>query len=126
MSEQYIARVPERIWGEGRPPNARQWSSEFNMASWIRLTRGAGPVELRVYHRDEGGDHVTPVDTVDASGHESALLSGVVQLRFEGRVDEVRVGVRLGSDGMRYEVDELFMQRRDSALSQDNKLISNF
>lgn len=126
MNEQRIARVPQRIWSEGRPASARHWSSEFNMASWIRLTGVGGHMELVVRHRDEAGEHVTTVDSVDAGGQESALLSGVVRLRFQGRVEEVDVHLKLAGETMRYEVDELFMQRRDSAVGRENKLISNF
>lgn len=126
MNEQRIARVPQRIWAEGRPANARNWASEFNMASWIRLTGVGGHMELLIRHRDDAGEHVTSVDGVDAGGQESALLSGVVRLQFQGRVEEVEVYLNLAGETMRYEVDELFMQRRDSALGRENKLISNF
>lgn len=126
MNERCIARVPQRIWAEGRPEQARHWESEFNMASWIRLTGMGGRLELIVRHRDEAGDHETAVDAAEAAGQESALLSGMVRLRFQGRVEEVNVHLKLAGETMRYEVDELFMQRRDSALGRENKLISNF
>jgi len=126
MNEQRIARVPQRIWSEGRPANARNWESEFNMASWIRLTGAGGHMELLIRYRDDGGEHVTRVDSVEAGGQESALLSGVVRLRFQGRVEGVDIYLKLAGETMRYEVDELFMQRRDSALGREMKLISNF
>lgn len=126
MNEDCIARVPQQIWAEGRPEKARRWVSEFNMASWIRLTGMGGRLELVVRHRDEAGEHETPVDATEAAGQESALLSGMVRLKFQGRVDEVNVHLRRAGETMRYEVDELFMQRRDSALGRGNKLISNF
>jgi hypothetical protein len=126
MNEQRLARVPQRIWAEGRPANARNWASEFNMASWVRLTGVGGQMELVVRHRDDAGEHVTTVDSVEAGGQESALLSGVVRLTFQGRVENVEVHLKLAGETMRYEVDELFMQRRDSSAGRDNKLISNF
>lgn len=126
MSEKTLARVPQRIWAEGRPNGVRHWESEFNMASWVRVTGGGGRLELLVRHTDEAGEHVTPVDVAEVVGHESALLSGVVRLRFQGKVDQVQVGLRLANDAMHYQVDELFMQRRDSGLGRDQKLISNF
>lgn len=126
MTEQRIARVPQRIWADGRPARARNWESEFNMASWIRLTGLGGQVELVIRHRDEAGEHVTPVDSVDAGSQESVLLSGVVRLRFQGRVEEVDVDVKAAGETLRYEVDELFMQRRQSVSGRENKLISNF
>lgn len=126
MSEKTIARVPQRIWAEGRPNSARHWESEFNMASWVRVTGGSGRLELLVRHTDEAGEHVTAVDATEVAGHDSALLSGVVRLRFQGRVEQVRVDLRLGNDAMHYQVDELFMQRRNSGLGRDMKLISNF
>jgi hypothetical protein len=126
MNEQCIARVPQRIWSEGRPEKARRWQSEFNIASWIRVTALGGHLELVVHHRDDAGEHETSVDSVRVSGQESALLSGMVNLRFQGRVEEVSVLLRYDNEDLRYEVDELFMQRRDSALGQQNKLISNF
>lgn len=126
MSEQCIARVPHRIWAEGRPDNARRWQTEFNIASWVRLTALGGRLEMVIRHRDEAGEHVTAVDDAEVAGQESALLSGVVRLAFQGRVEEVTVCLKLGNADLRYEVDELFMQRRDSALGQQNKLISNF
>jgi microcompartment protein CcmK/EutM len=126
MTEQRIARVPQRIWADGRPAQARNWESEFNMASWIRLTGLGGQVQLVIRHRDEAGEHVTPVDSVDAGSQESVLLSGVVRLRFQGRVEEVDVDVKAADETLRYEVDELFMQRRQSVSGRENKLISNF
>ncbi len=126
MNEQRLARVPQRIWAEGRPANARNWASEFNMASWVRLTGVGGHMELVIRHRDDAGEHVTSVDSVDAGSQESALLSGVVRLNFQGRVEEVEIHLKLAGETMGYEVDELFMQRRDSAMGRENKLISNF
>jgi microcompartment protein CcmK/EutM len=126
MTEQRIARVPQRIWADGRPAQARNWESEFNMASWIRLTGLGGQVQLVIRHRDEAGEHVTPVDSVDAGSQESVLLSGVVRLRFQGRVEEVDVDVKAADETLRYEVDELFMQRRQAVSGRENKLISNF
>lgn len=126
MNEQRIARVPQRIWAEGRPDHAGSWESEFNMASWIRLTGVGGQMELVIRHRDEAGEHVTLVDRTDAGSQESALLSGVVRLRFQGRVEAVEVHLRPSGETMGYEVDELFMQRRDSVVGRESKLISNF
>lgn len=126
MTEKFIARVPQRIWEEGRPPGARSWQSEFNIASWLRLAGRGGQVELVVRHFDDAGEHVTSVDSARAAGHDSVLLAGVVRLRFQGSVEQVQVSLLLSDAALSYEVDELFMQRRDSMLGRDEKLISNF
>jgi len=126
MNEQRLARVPQRIWAEGRPANARHWTSEFNLASWVRLTGAGGRTELLIRHRDDAGEHVTSVDGAEAVGQDSTLLSGMVRLNFQGQVEEVEIWLKLAGETMSYEVDELFMQRRDSAVDRENKLISNF
>lgn len=126
MSEQCVARVPRRIWAEGCPDNARHWQTQFNVASWIRMTALGGRLEMIIRHRDEAGEHVTTVDSAEVAGQASALLSGVVRLAFQGRVEEVSVCLKLDRVDVRYEVEELFMQRRNSALEQQAKLISNF
>lgn len=125
MLEKFIARVPPRIWQEGQPARSRNWESEFNVASWVRMTAGKGRLELIIRHMDEAGDHLTVVDASESAGHDSALLAGVVRLRFQGRVEQVQVGLRLAHADMRYQVDELFMQRR-GAVQRQEKLISNF
>lgn len=126
MTEKFVARVPQRIWEEGRPVGARRWESEFNIASWVRLTGKGGRVELVIRHFDDAGEHLTSVDQSVAGGQESVLLAGVARLSFQGAVEQVQVSLRLSHAEMRFQVDELFMQRRDSALGRDEKLISNF
>ena len=56
----------------------------------------------------------------------SALLSGLVRLRFNDSVEQVQVSLRLSDPGMRYVVEELYMQRRGTALRPQDKLISNY
>jgi hypothetical protein len=126
MTEKFVARVPESVWAEGRPAGARSWVAEFNVASWVRVTAAGGRVLMLVRHMDAAGEHESVVDVAQVGGNDSALLSGVVRLRFQGQVEQVQVSLKLSSPDIRYEVDELFMQRRDSALGPDMKLISNF
>ena len=126
MTEKFVATVPQRIWEEGRPAGARSWQSEFNIAAWLRLLGRGGKVELLVRHFDAAGEHVTRVAAATGAGQDSVLLSGMARLRFQGPVEQVQVSLGLSDADITYQVDELFMQRRDSALPRQEKLISNF
>ncbi|EKF74467.1 hypothetical protein A11A3_08600 [Alcanivorax hongdengensis A-11-3] len=126
MIEKFIAKVPTRIWSEGRPPRARQWESEFNVASWVRVGGAAGQVQLVVRYMDDKNDHAVLVDTADVGGDGSALLSGMVRLRFTDAVEQVQISLRLADASMTHIVEELFMQRRGAALRPGDKLISNY
>lgn len=126
MIEKFIAKVPPRIWEEGRPPRMRVWENEFNVAAWIRFMGGPGEATLVIFHIDEAGEHTTPVDSVHVEGDGTALMSGLVRLRFTGQVEQVQVDLQLGDSRRRFLVDELFFQRRGSALRSEDKLISNF
>lgn len=126
MSEKFVALVPQRIWEEGRPGGARFWESEFNIAAWVRLNARGGEAELLIRHFDAAGEHLSRVDAGRAGGEDSMLLAGVVSIRFQGPVEQVQVSLRLPDEDSTFAVDELFMQRRDSVLGRDEKLISNF
>ena len=126
MVAKYIAEIPSRIWAEGRPPKVRAWETQFNVASWVRISGATGDVGLEIRWRDERGDQSVRVDRTEAGGDGSVLLSGMVQLRFSGKVENVNAVLTLGSPSMRFVVDELFMQRRGAQQTVQNKLISNF
>lgn len=126
MIDKFIAKVPARIWEEGRPPRLRIWEGEFNVASWVRVAGATGPVELLLVYKDEAGAHRAKVDMAQIASEGSALLSGMVRLRFTGEVEDVQAVLSLGDAGMRFVVEELYVQRRGSTLSRTDKLISNF
>lgn len=126
MIEKFVAKVPARIWEEGRPPRLRVWEGDYNVAAWVRITGATGPIELRITYSDEAGDHHALVDAAEITSDGSALLSGMVKLRFTGQVEQVQAVLRLGNAGMHFVVEELYVQRRGSALSRTDKLISNF
>lgn len=126
MVQKLVAEVPSRIWGEGKPPRMRVWENEFNVASWIRVSGGNGELALTAFHIDEAGEHMTLIDRTLIDGDGSALMSGLVRLRFTGEVETVQVHLKLGDAAMRFHVDELFFQRRGSNLRREDKLISNF
>ncbi len=126
MIEKMVATVPSRIWAEGKPPRMRVWEAEFNVASWIRVSGGSSELQLVVCHADEEGEHQSLVDRTLIEGEGSALMSGMVRLRFTGEVHAVEIRLRVSDPSVRHKVDELFFQRRGSALSNDDKLISNF
>ncbi|MDF1780939.1 MAG: hypothetical protein P1U67_06540 [Alcanivoracaceae bacterium] len=126
MVQKLVAEVPSRIWGEARPPRMRVWENEFNVASWIRVSGGNGELALTAFHIDEAGEHTTLIDRTLIDGDGSALMSGLVRLRFTGEVELVQVHLKLGDAAMRFHVDELFFQRRGSNLRREDKLISNF
>lgn len=126
MIEKFIAKVPSRIWAEGRPAKVGQWEAEFNVASWVRFAGAAGQVQLVVRYVDNSHDRAVVVDTTEVTGEGSALLSGSILLRLNGEVDQVQVSLRLANPAMNFVVEELFMQRRGSALGASDKLISNF
>lgn len=126
MIEKMVATVPDRIWAEGKPPRMRVWEAEFNVASWIRVSGGNSELLLVVNHTDEDGTHQSLVDRTLIDGDGSALMSGLVRLRFTGEVSGVDIKLKMSDPSVRHQVDELFFQRRGSALSGQDKLISNF
>lgn len=126
MFSRFVAQVPERVWNEGRPPQMRVWENEFNVAGWLRFLGGTGAATLVVVHADEAGEHITEVDHVHINGEGTSLMSGMVRIRFSGKVDQVRVDLQVEDSGQRFLVDELFIQRRGSTLRREDKLISSF
>jgi len=126
MIEKMVATVPGRIWAEGKPARMRVWEAEFNVASWIRVHGGNCELKLLVCHTDESGAHQALVDRTLIDGEGSALMSGLVRLRFTGEVSGVEIRLAMSDPSVRHQVDELFFQRRGSALSNQDKLISNF
>jgi hypothetical protein len=126
MTHKIVAEVPARIWEEGRPPKLRTWETEFNVAGWIKVGGAAGEVALLMCYEDEAGEHICPVDRTVIVGDGSNLMSGLIRLRFTGQVRSVTVQLKLSDPAMRFQVDELFVQRRGSALRREDKLISNY
>jgi hypothetical protein len=126
MIDKVVTDVPARIWEEGRPPKARGWDAEFNVAGWIKVIGARGDVSLMVRHEDEAGEHVCLVDRCAVTGESSSLMSGLIRMKFTGKVSSVQVLLRLSDAAMRFHVDELFVQRRGSALRREDKLISNY
>ena len=126
MIEKFIAKVPSRIWAEGRPGNMKPWEAEFNVASWVRVAGAKGQIQLVVRYVDKRDDRSVLVDKTEVTGEGSALLSGSILLRLNADVEEVQVSLRLANPAMNFVVEELFMQRRGSALGASDKLISNF
>lgn len=126
MIERFVAKVPSRIWSEGRPRQARQWEAEFNVASWVKLAGPVGEVALVVRYLDATEDKTVIVDCAHSDGDTSVLLSGQIMLRLSERVEQVQVSLRFSDAGMTHEVDELFMQRRGAAQNVADKLISNY
>lgn len=126
MIDKHISDVPGRIWEEGRPPKLRVWEAEFNVASWIKVTGATGDVTLLVRYDDESGEHDCVVDRSSVTSEASNLMSGLIRMRFTGKVGKVQVLLRLSDPAMRFQVDELFVQRRGNALRREDKLISNY
>ncbi|MCK0538519.1 hypothetical protein [Alcanivorax quisquiliarum] len=126
MIEKQVATVPQHIWEDGRPARLRVWEGEYNVASWVRITGATGPLELAIVYTDEAGEHRARVDSAVIRADGSALLSGMVKLRFTGQVGQVLVTLGLGDAKMRFVVEELYVQRRGSVLNRADKLISNY
>lgn len=126
MIEKFIAKVPSRIWADGRPARVRQWDAEFNVAAWVRVSAALGTVQLMVRYLDSKNDQAVLVDAAEVKGDGSALLSGLVKLRFTDSVEQVQISLRLSDPAMRYVVEELYMQRRGTVLRPQDKLISNY
>lgn len=126
MIDKHISDVPGRIWEEARPPKLRVWEAEFNVASWIKVTGATGDVTLLVRYDDESGEHDCVVDRSSVTSEASNLMSGLIRMRFTGKVGKVQVLLRLSDPAMRFQVDELFVQRRGNALRREDKLISNY
>ena len=125
MIEKVIAKVPNRIWASARPARARQWDAEFNVAAWVRVSGQPGTLQLVVRYLDASNHPAVLVDAAEVGGDGSALLSGLVRLRFTDSVEQVQLSLRLSDPGTRYVIEELYMQRRGTALRPQDKLISN-
>lgn len=126
MIERLVSEVPERIWQVATARKGRVREEQFNVASWVRFHNSGGQLKLLIHYEDESGEHVTPVDGVSAPGDGTALLSGVVKLRFTGRVQAVRVLLGVSDSETSWSVDELYMQRRGEAMTRQHKLIAGF
>ncbi|MBQ0752645.1 MAG: hypothetical protein KBT87_08935 [Gammaproteobacteria bacterium] len=126
MIKNVIASVPARIWEENRPPRLKVWEVELNVASWIRVSGASGDLALVLVYEDEAGEHTSMVDRTAVDGDGSALMSGLVRTRITGDVARMHVVLQLSDEGMRFNVDELFVQRRGSAVQKEHKLISNY
>ena len=100
MIEKFIAKVPSRIWADGRPARARQWEAEFNVASWVRIAGSPGKVQLLVRYIDNKNDKAVLVDTADVGGEGSALLSGSIRLKLSAEVEQVQISLRLADPAM--------------------------
>lgn len=120
-----VSQVPARVW-ETNGVRQRVRGGEFNVAAWVQLKGPASQVLLVVEHQDEAGRHEALVDKASTSGDGSLLMSGLVSLRFTGKVEQVKVSLVIAEQGVTFRVDELYMQRRGAALDQHDKLISNF
>lgn len=126
MIDKHISDVPTRIWAEGRPPKLRLWDVEFNVAGWIKISGAVGEISLLLRYDDEAGEHSCVVDRAAVTGEGSNLMSGLVKVRFTGQVGKVEVMLGLSEPAMRFQVDELFVQRRGNSLRREDKLISNY
>ena len=80
MIEKFVAKVPARIWEEGRPPRLRVWEGDYNVAAWVRITGATGPIELRITYSDEAGDHHALVDAAEADRGLDLLRSRAVTI----------------------------------------------
>ena len=90
------------------------------------MTGATGEVTLLVRYEDEAGQHDCIVDRSSVTSEASNLMSGLIRMRFTGKVGSVQVLVSLSEPAMRFQVDELFVQRRGNALRREDKLISNY
>jgi len=125
MVEKFIADVPSNIWAENRPASRNTWESSFNVASWVRVSGAQGKFALYVVHEDGAGTHRTLIDEAVSTGEGSSLLSSQVRLLFTKKVTNVRITLELEDPAMRHQVEELYMQLKDSQ-QQSRKLIANY
>lgn len=126
MIERLVSEVPEHIWQPPVVRRGRVWEDRFNVAAWVRFHESGGQLRLLVHYEDEGGEHRVPVDSVSAPGDGTALLSGVVKLRFTGKPLVVRIMLGLSDRGTSWSVDELYMQRTSESITRQHKLIAGF
>lgn len=126
MINKVVANVPARIWETRKPPSLKVWEAELNIASWIRMSGGNGELALMMAYEDEKGEHMSLIDRAFVDGDGSALMSGLVRIKLTGNVERMQVVLQLSDSGMRFSVDELFVQPKDSAVQSEYKLISNF
>ena len=93
MHNKLIAEVPARIWEEGRPTGLHIWDAEFNVAAWVRVSATDGQIHLLLCHEDEAGQHGCIVDSCTISGESNNLVSGLIGVRFTGKVKKALVDV---------------------------------
>ena len=125
MQAYQVAQVPSRVW-ETPDVTQRVRGGDFNVAAWVDLEGPASQVLLVVEHEDAAGQHEAVVDKAASTGDGALLMSGLVNLRFTGEVKRVTVKLVLAETGVKFRVDELFVQRRGASLDYQDKLISNF
>ena len=123
MIERILAEVPSHIWSEGQRPHERVVAAEFNVAGWLKLA-GRGVAYLLFCHEDDAGRHACVVEHRAVNGESAPLMSGVVKVRFTGKVRKVEVVLKLSNDEMRSHLDELFVQRKPRETPRENKLVS--
>jgi hypothetical protein len=124
MQNKLIADVPARIWEDGRPTGLHIWDAEFNVAAWVRVSGTNGEIRLLLCHEDDAGQHGCIVDSCAVSGESNSLVSGLISVRFTGKVKKVQMILKLSDPEIRTHVDELFVQRKGREMRRENKLIS--
>lgn len=131
MYNKLVAEVPARIWEDGRPPGLNIWDTDLNVACWVKAIGAKGEISLLLCHEDEAGQHSCVVDRWTISGESNNLMSGLISVRFTGKVKKVQIilklsdpELRMHSDPeMRIRVEELFVQRKGREMRRENKLI---
>lgn len=123
MVNKILAEVPSHVWDDGQRGKAPFVDAEFNVAGWLRL-KGKGVACLLLCHEDDAGQHSSIVEHCAVNGESSQLMSGAVKVRLTGIVTKVEVILKLTSDEMQFQVDELFVERKKRDVPRENKLIS--
>ena len=126
MKDKFIAKVPDTYIPHPQLSARTQWSSNFNVACWVRLTQPR-PCKISLVLKYVDQDNATKQVTVDTGSNElgsSILLSGLATIPAVGKIVDMGVYLESSENCPPYVVDELFVQSTDKAAAKAPKLIA--
>lgn len=123
-AERFLALVPAASHAQAGISGVAKWSSDYNVACWVR-GRAAAPSRLSLVlrFRDATGEHQTLVDRAECRQDSAMLLAGKVTLVASGRI-EVMDAWLVGEPSCDVLVDELYVQRAGAQVAEKPILVA--